>query len=81
MGPQTPRDIGNPSGLNGEAFPLAPPAGEMNLYNLHTHTNAEHKGPAFSLFVGNTDDGRLACNGTPDLSAVELAPELLAPID
>ncbi|MDE0178438.1 MAG: cadmium carbonic anhydrase, partial [Gammaproteobacteria bacterium] len=44
MGPQTPRDIGSATGLNTEAFPLAPPASEMNLCNIHTHTNAEHKG-------------------------------------
>ena len=74
MGPQAPRDIGNPSGMNSEAFPLAPPPGEMNLCNLHTHTNAEHKGPGFSLFVSNADDGGFACNETPELSAAELAP-------
>ena len=44
MGPQTPRDIGSPSGLNTEAFPLAPPAGEMNLCNIHTHTNGGAQG-------------------------------------
>ena len=74
MGPQAPRDIGNPSGLNMEAFPLAPPPGDMNLCNLHTHTNAEHKGPGFNLFVSNADDGGFACNETPDLSTAELAP-------
>ena len=74
MGPQAPRDIGNPSGMNSEAFPLAPPPGEMNLCNLHTHTNAEHKGPGFSLFVSTADDGGFACNETPELGAAELAP-------
>ena len=74
MGPQAPRDIGNSSGLNADAFPLAPPHGDMNLCNLHTHTNAEHKGPGFSLFVSDTDDGGYACNETPELGAAELAP-------
>ena len=74
MGPQTPRDIGSATGLNTEAFPLAPPAGEMNLCNMHTHTNAEHKGPGFSIFVGDADDGGFACNETPDLTEAELTP-------
>lgn len=74
MGPQTPRDIGSRAGLNTVAFPLAPRAGEMNLCNLHTHTNAEHKGPGFGIFVSDADDGGYACNATSDLSAAELAP-------
>lgn len=74
MGPQTPRDIGSLMGLNTEAFPLAPPAGEMNLCNIHTHTNAEHKGPGFSVFVSDADDGGFACNETPSLNEAELAP-------
>ena len=74
MGPQTPRDISNTFGLNREAFPLAPPAGEMNLCNIHTHTNAEHRGPGFSILLNADDDGGFACNETPDLSEAELAP-------
>lgn len=74
MGPQTPRDISNTSGLNREAFPMAPPASEMHLCNIHTHTNAEHKGPGFSIFVSDADDGGFACNETPDLTEAELAP-------
>ena len=74
MGPQTPRDIASASGLNTEAFPLAPPVSEMNLCNIHTHTNAEHRGPGFSVFVGAADDGGFACNETPNLSDAELAP-------
>lgn len=73
MGPQTPRDIASAAGLNTEAFPLAPPASEMNLCNIHTHTNAEHKGPGFSVFVSNAADGGFACNETPNLSDAELA--------
>lgn len=74
MGPQTPRDISNVFGLNLEAFPLAPPADRMNLCNIHTHTNAEHKGPGFSVFIGGSDDGGYACNETAQLSEAELAP-------
>ena len=73
MGPQTPRDIASASGLNTEAFPLAPGVSEMNLCNIHTHTNAEHKGPGFSMFVSAADDGGFACNETPNLSEAELA--------
>ena len=74
MGPQTPRDISSALGLNTESFPLAPGANEMNLCNLHTHTNAEHKGPGFDVFVSDAEDGGYACNETGDLSAAELAP-------
>ena len=74
MGPQTPRDIASASGLNREAFPLAGDVSGLNLCNIHTHTNAEHKGPGFSLFVGATTDGGFACNETPNLSDAELAP-------
>ncbi len=73
-GPQTPRDITNPVGLNTVTFPMAPAPSEMNLCNIHTHTNAEHKGPGFSLFVGATDDGGYACNETPKLTEAELTP-------
>ena len=73
-GPQTPRDIANTAGLNTVEFPLAPPASEMNLCNIHTHTNAEHKGPGFGAFVDATDNGGYACNATADLTPEELAP-------
>ena len=45
----------------------------MNLCNIHTHTNAEHKGPGFSVFVSDADDGGYACNESADLSEAELA--------
>lgn len=73
-GPQTPRDITSVSGSNPVMFPMAPSYENMNLCNIHTHTNAEHKGPGFSIFVGATDDGGYACNMTADLTAAELAP-------
>ena len=72
-GPQTPRDISETAGLNTVTFPFAPPATEMNLCNIHTHTNAEHKGPGFSVFVDATDHGGYACNETAALTEAELA--------
>ena len=73
-GPQTPRDISNIAGLNAVTFPQAPAASAMNLCNIHTHTNAEHKGPGFSVFVDATDNGGYACNETADLTEAELTP-------
>ena len=73
-GPQTPRDIASPIGLNPVSFPLAPPAEQMNLCNIHSHTNAEHKGPGFSVFVNDSDFGGFACNATEDLTEAELTP-------
>ncbi|MEL7107828.1 MAG: delta-class carbonic anhydrase [Pseudomonadota bacterium] len=74
MGPQTPRDISSVVGLNTVTFPKAPPYSAMNLCNIHTHTNAEHKGPGFSVFVDATDNGGYGCNETADLTEAELAP-------
>lgn len=73
-GPQTPRDIAGVYGLNSVTFPKAPPSTEMNLCNIHTHTNAEHKGPDFSVFVNDSDYGGYACNATQDLTEAELTP-------
>jgi hypothetical protein len=71
-GPQTPRDISDVTGSNKRVFSLAPPASEMNLCNIHTHTNAEHKGPGFSVFVSDADDGGYQCNDASELTAEEL---------
>ena len=71
-GPQTPRDITSLDGINPVTFEFAPAATEMNLCNIHTHTNAEHKGPGFSVFVNDTDSGGYACNATADLTEAEL---------
>ncbi len=71
-GPQSPRDISSKLGLNLDDFEMAPPAGEMNLCNIHSHTNAEHKAPGFSVFVSDQDDGGYACNETSELTAAEL---------
>lgn len=73
MGPQTPRDISSVLGTNPVTFPKAPAATEMNLCNIHTHTNAEHKGPGFSVFVGEDVNGGYACNGTAELTDAELS--------
>lgn len=72
FGPQTPRDIANGFGKNAVNFTLAPPAPELNLCNIHTHTNAEHKGPGFNVFVNDTDNGGYACNDTDSLTEAEL---------
>jgi len=74
MGPQTPRDISSKVGLNTTTFKRAPSSKKMNLCNIHTHTNAEHKGPGFSVFVNDSDHGGYACNGTSNLTADEVAP-------
>ena len=71
-GPQTPRDITSTYGLNPVNFELAPESTSLNLCNIHTHTNAEHKGPGFSVFVDASDNGGYACNDTASLSKEEL---------
>lgn len=72
-GPQTPRDISSKNGLNMADFPMAPAADQLNLCNIHTHTNAEHKGPGFNVFVNDSDNGGYACNETASLTAAELS--------
>lgn len=71
-GPQTPRDITSISGTNKRLFTLAPAAAELNLCNIHTHTNAEHKGPGFSVFAGKAPHGGYKCNDSDMLTAAEL---------
>ncbi len=71
-GPQTPRDISLKDGVNKRLFTLAPDASQMNLCNIHTHTNAEHKGPGFSVSAGSGESGGWQCNETPELSAAAL---------
>lgn len=72
-GPQTPRDISSPAGANTRLFAQAPAASRLNLCNIHTHTNAEHKGPGFALFAGATKHGGWKCNETASLTEAELA--------
>ncbi len=72
-GPQTPRDISEMSGENQRIFTLAPAPDQMNLCNIHTHTNAEHKGPDFSVFVDDSDSGGYQCNSSDQLTEAELS--------
>jgi len=72
FGPQTPRDITAADGENARVFPLAPASAKMNLCNIHTHTNAEHKGPGFSVFAGAEPLGGYQCNESDSLTEDEL---------
>lgn len=71
-GPQTPRDISSKAGTNARVWTLAPSSTEMNLCNIHTHTNAEHKGPGFSVSAGSGEHGGYKCNNSDQLTAAEL---------
>ena len=70
-GPQTPRDITQTTGSNPRLFNLAPPASDLNLCNIHTHTNAEHKGPGFAIAAGKGTHGGWKCNDTEELTEQE----------
>jgi hypothetical protein len=72
-GPQTPRDIASKAGTNARVFTISPKFDALNLCNIHTHTNAEHKGPGFSISAGSGKHGGYQCNGTTDLSKAELS--------
>ena len=72
FGPQTPRDISFKGGTNTADFPMANDVTKLNLCNIHTHTNAEHKGPGFSVFVNDSDYGGYACNNSDKLTEAEL---------
>lgn len=74
FGPKTPRDISATGGTNTRLFAFAPAAGEMNLCDIHTHTNAEHKGPGFSVSGGEGEHGGWKCTETDGLTDAELAP-------
>ncbi|MDH3342595.1 MAG: delta-class carbonic anhydrase [Gammaproteobacteria bacterium] len=75
FGPQTPRDIDNVSGENKDIFSLAPDYKDMNLCNIHFHTNAEHKAKAFSIYAGEGEHGHgggYQCNDSKSLTKKEL---------
>ena len=72
-GPQTPRDISQTAGANLIRFALAPAPEQMNLCNIHTHTNAEHRGPGFGIYAGDGHHGGYQCNETGSLTEAELA--------
>lgn len=77
FGPQTPRDIDNVKGENKSIFSLAPSSEQMNLCNIHFHTNAEHKAKAFSIYAGEGHDGHgggYQCEMGTKLSEAELKP-------
>ncbi|KAA2317437.1 cadmium carbonic anhydrase [Pseudooceanicola sediminis] len=44
----------------------------MNLCNIHTHTNAEHKGPGFSIVSRDPDAGGYQCDRGDLLTQEEL---------
>lgn len=72
---QTPRDIDSKTGTNSVVFELAPPSSEMNLCNIHFHSNAEHKAEAFSIYAGDGKDGYdsgYMCGISENLSSAEL---------
>jgi hypothetical protein len=71
-GPQTPRDISSVAGSNNPDMSFAPASTELNLCNIHTHTNAEHKGPGFSVSTGSGTHAGYQCNETADLTEAEL---------
>lgn len=71
-GPQTPRDISSKEGSNPRVFTMAPSPESMNLCDIHFHTNAEHKGPGFSVFAGEGEHGGFKCNETTELTKSEL---------
>jgi len=76
-GPQTPRDIDNLAGENKRIFSIAPDYEEMNLCNIHFHTNAEHKAKDFSIYAGEGENGvggGYQCNISQSLSEAELKP-------
>ena len=75
-GPQTPRDITSLMGNNTPDMDFAPASTDLNLCNIHTHTNAEHKGPGFSIFVGDDVHGGFACNESDNLAEAELNSDL-----
>lgn len=70
-GPQSPRDIANTAGLNTTAYSFAPAADALSLCNIHTHTNAEHKGPGYAI-VSTEEQGGYKCNNSATLTAEEL---------
>jgi hypothetical protein len=71
-GPQTPRDIASVYGLNPIKFAMAPEPATLNLCNIHSHTNAEHKAPGFSVYAGDGPAGGYKCNETAELTEAEL---------
>lgn len=79
FGPQAPRDIDNVAGENSRIFSFAPDSKNMNLCNIHIHTNAEHKAKAFSVYAGEGEHGHgggYQCNDSKSLSKREMTKPL-----
>ncbi len=62
-GPQAPRDITSLTGSNAIAFAKAPPAGKMNLCDIHFHKFAEHRASGYTQLTGKGDHKGYVCNG------------------
>ena len=79
FGPQAPRDIDSVAGENARLFSLAPSYTKMNLCNIHSHNNAEHKAKDFSIYAGEGEHGHgggYQCKMSKSLTEAELkAPE------
>ena len=74
-GPQTPRDMDNHVGNNKNIFSIGPDYRDMNLCDLHFHTNAEHKAKDFSIYAGDGEKGHgggYQCNDSKSLTKSEL---------
>lgn len=77
FGPQAPRDIDNPTGTNHQVSSFAPNHTEMNLCDIHFHSNAEHKDKAFAIYAGEGDHGHgggYKCAIGESLTKAELQP-------
>ncbi|MEL6711254.1 MAG: delta-class carbonic anhydrase [Pseudomonadota bacterium] len=75
VGPQTPRDIDNPTGTNPVLFPIAPDYKQLNLCNIHFHANAEHRAKAFAIRAPSEPGiGGYQCSLGENLTASELQP-------
>ena len=69
-GPQAPRDIRNPFGVNNVRFAFAPSAEKMNLCDIHFHRYAEHRAAGYSRLAGDGEHKGYICNdGTPSKRA------------
>lgn len=62
-GPQAPRDITSLAGSNSIAIAKAPPAGKMNLCDIHFHKFAEHRASGYTQLAGKGDHKGYVCNG------------------
>ncbi len=77
FGPQAPRDIDSIKGTNKRLFSIAPKSQDMNLCNIHLHTNAEHKAKDFSIYAGEGEHGHgggYQCLSSKSLTKAELTP-------